>query len=484
MNSSKNNDKTTIFNNAPRIEVIPLYHDFKDNYAHISKRLNHTGDLKKHSISIHNNDLMLVYIETIIDKNILHEHVIKPLLTAEKDTELSSIIQTSIVDLLTTNNLSQAVDYITNGSVLLFIQGSYSVFTINVKNIPNRSITESTTEKIVKGSHDGFIENLNININLIRTRINSPNLTIKYYTLGKQSPTKTAMVYIKDIATEQAIQEIEHRIESISTNHIIPSSYVEEIIQDMPLSPFPQILNTERPDRVMASLLEGRIVFLEDNSANALIMPVNFFSFYQSPDDYHSRWLLGTFFRLIRLLGFLIAILLPSIYVAIIGFHYEVLPDELILPIKSSIQGIPYPPIIEAILMELILELIREAGIRLPNVVGQTIGIVGGLVIGEAIVKVGLVSNTMIVVVSITAISAFVIPSVEMSNAIRLLRFSFLIPASIIGFPGIVFVGMIILIHLCKLESFGQPYFYPVAPLNMNGLLDAFSRKMVWNKKG
>lgn len=461
---------------------ISVSENLNTNYMYIYEEMNSTADLKRQKIKKTNFEMMLLYLETVIDQNKLQERVMEPLLQIEEEMNAQFVMCNISINNSPIFNLMSAIEMMIDGSVLIFIEGNSSVYAVNIKSNTTRSITESTTEKTVKGAHDGFIENLNTNISLIRQRVKTSDLTIKYFTLGNKSPSKVALLYINNIVNPNVIQEIESRIELISTEFIIPSFHVESIIQDAPLSPFPQILNTERPDRVAANLFEGRAVLLEENTSNVLIMPVSFFSFYQSPDDYSSRWLLGSFFRLIRLFSFFIAIMLPSLYIAIVGFHFEMLPDELVLPIKKSIQGIPYPPILEALIMELTLELIREAGIRLPTTIGQTIGVVGGLVIGDAVVKAGLISNTMIIVVALTAIASFVVPSSEMSNSVRLLRFAFMISATILGLPGIVFAFMILTIHLCKLESFGQPYLFPIAPLNLKGLKDTFIRKPLWNK--
>ncbi|WJH35313.1 spore germination protein [Paenibacillus sp. CC-CFT747] len=198
---------------------------------------------------------------------------------------------------------------------------------------------------------------------------------------------------------------------------------VEQTLEEFPYSPFPQIINTERPDRLTSNLMEGRIVLLMNGSPVGLIFPISFLSLYQSPDDYNNRWLVGSFFRMIRLFSFVTAITLPSLYIAVVSFHFEVIPNELLFPLKSSVQDIPFPPLVEAIIMELTIDLIREAGVRLPTSIGQTIAIVGGLVIGDAVVKAGLVSNITIIVVALTAIASFAVPSSDLSGTLRILRF-------------------------------------------------------------
>jgi len=285
---------------------------------------------------------------------------------------------------------------------------------------------------------------------------------------------------MQGIADEVIVKEVEKRIQAINSDLIFSLGFVEEFLETSVTSPFPQMLNTERPDRVIANILEGRIVILGDGSPTALILPINFFAFYQSPDDYNSRSIAGSFYRMLRMFSFSIAVLLPATYIAIVSFHFEVIPGNLILPVKGSLENIPYQPLVEALLMELIIELIREAGIRLPTPIGQTIGIVGGLVIGESVVRAGLVSNLMVIVVALTAISSFVIPSTEMNTSVRILRFPFMIAAASFGFFGIVFCIMILLIHLCKLESFGRAYFAPLAPFNWKDMRDMLVRLPIW----
>jgi len=276
------------------------------------------------------------------------------------------------------------------------------------------------------------------------------------------------------------LHDLEERLNSISTDTIISPGYVAEFIEDNPYSPFPQLLFTERPDRAVAHLMEGRIVILAEGDPSAIILPVTLFAFYQSPDDFHTRWVVGTFVRLIRLASFVIAFQLPGIYIAVVGFHPEILPSDLIITVKSSVERVPYPPLLEAVFMELTMELIREAGIRLPSRVGQTIGIVGGLVIGDAVVQTGLVSLPMVIVVALTAIASYVVPSNEMSTAIRILRFPLMVAAAMFGFIGLTIGLVFILIHLCKLESLKQPYFAPVMPLRFKDLKDTFVRFPIW----
>ncbi|MED2765821.1 spore germination protein [Bacillus thuringiensis] len=471
--------KSDFPSNSPTSPIV--FSSIEENLYYIKDQLNQSIDFKTQQII--NSDVLIAYIETIVDKQIIQQKVIEPLFQKMmKNNESIEPIQTFIhFEMKEISILSNAIEDLINGSTLLLLNTFPFILSIETQNTEKRAITEPTNEKVIRGAHDGFIEDLNTNINLIRKQIKNPNLTVRNFTLGKNIKTKIALIYIKDLTKPDLLNEIAQRIKALPKDYALPSSNLEEYIQDSKLSPFPQILNTERPDRVIGNLLEGRAILLEEHNPNALILPVTFFAFYQSPDDYNSRWGVGSFFRFLRILSFFVAIGLPALYISVISFHFEVLPDELITPIKSSIQGIPYPPIIEALIMELTIELIREAGIRLPTTISQTIGIVGGLVIGDAVVKVGLISNTMIIVVALTAIASFVVPSSEMSNSVRLLRFPFMIAAATGGFIGMAFTFMILITHLCKLESFGTPYFAPLAPFHFKGLKDSIIRVPVWN---
>ena len=384
-----------------------------------------------------------------------------------------------------TKDIQIAVEMLLNGHVGVLTAEKDEIILINMLDPIQRSIEEPKSELIVRGSHAGFVERLATNIQIIRSLINNRHLVIQFLELGSKTKTKTVIVYRDDIVNQELLTEVKRRLSfmNIETDIIINPGFIEEFIEDDPFTVFPQILYTERPDRVGYNIMDGRIAIMTEGSPAALIVPATFFSFYQSPDDYSSRWTTATFIRLLRMASFVIAITFPSLYIGVVSFHLEVLPNELIIPMQNSVEDIPYPPIIEAFIMELTIELIREAGIRLPTPISQTIGIVGGLVIGDAVVKAGLISNSMIVVVAITAISSFVVPSNELSAAVRLLRFPLMLIAASFGFVGLVFGFILILINLCKQESFGVPYFYPVAPLRINGLKDSIVRLPLWFMK-
>jgi spore germination protein KA len=356
------------------------------------------------------------------------------------------------------------VEYVCNGESVIILVKLNLLIRINLPRTAYRAPMEPTSEQIVQGPHDGFVENMDVNISLIRKRLTIPNLVVRKVVLSSFSKSPICYLYIESKVDQVTLSELDNRLRKVDTEYLISAGHLADFLEDTVWSPFPQLMTTERPDKVVSNLMEGKVVILVDQSPTVLIGPVTFFSFYQSPDDFNGRVLVGSFYRLLRIFSFMTAIFLPAFYIAIVSFHFEVLPLELSKTVKSSVNEIPYPPFIEALILEITIELIREASIRLPNPIGQTIGIVGGLVIGDAIVSAGLVSNIMVIVVAITAISSFVIPSIEMNTTIRLLRYPFMLAASMFGFFGIAIGTIILFIHLLNLRSLNQPYFYPVVP--------------------
>ncbi len=448
-----------------------------ENKDYLKAQFHNSEDLKFRPITFQNIKCLLAYIDPLVDEDKLQQTIMKPLL--EKD-ELNIEDTVTSKEFKRSMNLYDAVNGLTKGFVVLLIEAQQHFYLFEAFSARSRAVSEPVNEQVVRGSHEGFVENIMQNLQMIRRRIENPNLVVRFFKVGKSTDTKLAIVYLQHLVNPKLIDEVEKRITSIKADSIQTPGYVEEFIEDSPFSPFPQMLSTERPDRLTAHIIEGRIGLLMEGSPSTLIMPVTFFAFYQSPEDYNSRWYIGSILRLIRVASFIFALGLPSLYIATVSFHSEVLPAELILNIKSSLENVPFPPLLEALIMQVVLELLREAAIRLPGPIAQTIGIVGGLVIGTAIVEANLVSNMMIIVVALTAISSFAVPSYEMSMSIRLLGFPLMLLSATFGFIGLVFGLSIILIHLCGLETFGTPYFSPLAPFRLNELKDSIVRLPRW----
>lgn len=455
---------------------VGVFASIDENISFIKHTFSGSEDLIMKEIKMRNNQGILVFLNTMADSDKIQDNILKPFLEANGD-QLENVIHFKF---LKSDNLIKAQEELLNGSCIIIFDGDQEFYMLEVPISKDRAVIEPNNEQVIQGSHEGFIENLLTNLHLIRKSIRTSELVMEHLSVGDHIQSKLAMVYIKDLANKEIIHEFKRRIHYISMDHIPSIGSLQELIEDSTWSPFPQILSTERVDRVIGHLNEGRVAVFMEGSPSCLLIPVTFFAFFHSPDDYNSRWMIGTFIRSMRLLSIAIAVNLPAIYIAVIGFHFEVLPDDLVLPVVSSIRNIPFPPLIEALVMELTIELIREAGVRLPARIGPTIGIVGGLVIGDAVVRAGLISNTMIVVVAITAVAAYCIPATEMSDAVRFLRFPLMILASTFGFVGIVFGFMFTLAHLCRLESFGTPYFAPWAPFRLKDIKDTFIRLPLW----
>ncbi|MGM7700775.1 spore germination protein [Pseudalkalibacillus sp. Hm43] len=474
---SKSKQSMNSYQTQLNTETQPFFEELDKNISFIKDSFFNADDVEFRTFTFNEKKCAILYLSTLVNKEVMNEFVIKPLQEA-KSGNIANTINTEQVD--HSYDLMKVVRGMIEGQCAILTEGNEHAYLVNVFLTNFRNISEPTNEYVIRGSHEGFIESLQTNIYLLRKRIENPNLYMKYVTIGKTTNTKLAIMYIKDLADPELVKTIEERLNYIDTDAIQTPGYIEEFIEDYPLSPFPQVLNTERPDRATANLLEGRIALLMEGSPTAIILPITFFSFYQSPDDYNSRWLVGTFLRTIRLASFLIAIGLPAVYIALVSFNLEVIPVELVFSVKNSLEFIPFPPLLEAFIMQLTLELLKEASVRLPSPISQTIGIVGGLVIGTAVVQANLISNVMLIVVAITGIASFVVPSNEMTTAVRILGFPLMIMASLFGFVGIVFGLMILLMHMCKLEPFGHPYFAPFAPFHMQDFKDTIIRLPRW----
>lgn len=418
-------------------------------------------------------EFKLVYTDGMIDKAVLNEAVLNALMLHAREVppeaprlieKLYELVRYGTIpasEMTETDNLDDALLAVLTGDAVLLIDGTERIIVIGAKGWPARSVSEPATETLVRGPRDGFTETFRINTALVRRRLRDTRLKLKQLQVGTRSHTDIGIMYIEDIAMESLVLEVHRRIKTIDIDAILESGYIEQLVEDNYLSPFPQVRATERPDEVAAALLEGRVAILVDNSPFALIVPITFNSLFQSPEDYYDRWFIASILRVIRFTASVLSLVLPALYIAVTSYHPGILPLKLVLSIAASRTGIPFPAIIEAFLMEATFELLREAGIRLPVPIGSTIGIVGGIVIGTAAVDAGIVSPIMVIIVAITAISSFSIPSYNLSVGLRMLRFILMISAGILGLYGMMLCFLLILCHLVKLKSFGIPYMSP-----------------------
>ncbi|MDR6880012.1 spore germination protein [Bacillus sp. 3255] len=475
-NSSTSTDK-----NNPILEEdneLEFTSDLERNEKMIQATFQHCSDLVCRRMEVPQSlECLIVYIDSLIDKKMLEDQVIQPLLASGSvDTFISTGIASCSV------KLSDTVRSLLEGHAAIAGAGSNQVVTVSIPGIAKRSLEEPSSEPVIRGPRDGFIENMSTNISLIRARLKTSKLKVEYFTIGKLSQTKIAITYIEGVAKPSLVDEVKSRLKPIQLDGVLDSGNIEEFIEDQPFSPFPQVQSTERPDVVTGELLEGKVSLLVDTSPFALIVPVTFWAGLQASEDYYIRWPVATFVRWIRFLFINFAILAPPLYVAITTYHQEMIPTNLVLSIAGSREDVPFPAMIEALLIEIIFEALREAGIRLPKQIGQAISIVGGLVIGQAAVQAGLISAPVVIIVSITGISAFTIPRYSFANGIRLLRFPMLFLAGTLGLYGIVLGFLGIMLHVTSLRSFGVLYFSPVTPLKLAAFKDVFLRVPIWAK--
>ncbi|MBW4828394.1 MAG: spore germination protein [Clostridiaceae bacterium] len=421
--------------------------------------------------------LAITYIDGLVKSDAISDFALKPLLEAARKVEPTPLtVRDNLYGLITEGNISiseikeaetidEAVDAVLVGETALLIDGYEKIVILSTRGWEKRGIDEPETETVVRGPRDGFTETLRTNTVLIRRRIKDPRLKVKMVEIGERSKTDVAVLYIEDIVNEKILSEVKKRLENIKTDGVLESAILEELIEDNWISPFPQIENTERPDSVAASLLEGRIALIVDNTPFVLIVPATLGTLMQSSEDYYTRWTIASIARIIRYIAGFVAVLAPGLYIATTAFNPELLPTGLAFYVASTRINVPFPAVIEAFSMELTIEFLREAGTRISGPIGTTIGIVGGLIIGQAAVEAGIVSPLMIIIVAVTTIASFTLPSYEFAAGLRFYRFIIMILSAILGIYGVM-LGLIVMgTHLVRLNSFGIPFTAPFSGL-------------------
>ncbi|MBO7742778.1 spore germination protein [Paenibacillus sp. MWE-103] len=465
--------------------------DLERNEAEFRARFDNCFDIVFHRGTLSGGERWLViYLASIADERLIDEQILKPV-NAFGEARMEGrplgarALDERVVTAGATKRSSDPKEIVRNvldGFAAVLADGDDSALLVMATNPKQRGLEEPSSEQVIRGPRDGFIENLAVNIGLLRIRLKTARLKMEPVTLGELTQTKVVLSYIAGLADDSLVEEVRTRVERIEIDGILDSGYIEEFIEDLPYSPFPQVHSTERPDVVAAELLEGKAALLVDNTPFALVMPMTFWTGLQASEDYYTRWPVATFVRWIRFLFIFIAVFAPSLYVAVTTFHQEMIPTNLVISIASSREAVPFPAFIEAILMEITFEALREAGIRLPKQIGQAISIVGALVIGQAAVQAGIISAPVVIIVSITGIATFTIPRYSFASGVRLLRFPMLFLAGTLGLYGIVLGFLGILLHVASLRSFGVPYFAPAAPTIVSDLKDIYIRAPIWAK--
>lgn len=437
---------------------------------------------------------VVFYFSNLVNRQVINEHLLRPMMIQTPELKARKLHASQLRDLLvkdviyygelhSENRYMKIAEALFRGDTALFIDEIAEAILISTRNIEHRGIEQPQTEQAIRGSREGFTETLATNITLLRYRLQSPNLRIKMLTVGRLSKTKVAVCYLQGVVNEALVQEAEDRIQAIDTDVVIDIGTIEQFIEDNHWSPFPQIQNTERPDKCVANLAEGRVVILTDGTPFALIVPTVFTQFYQTLDDYSERPLMGSLIRSVRIVALFFSLIFPSIYVSLISFNPELIPTKFAVAVAGGRAGVPFPAVVEVLIMEISMEVLREATLRLPQQVGGALSIVGVLVIGQAAVSAGFASPITVVVIALTTIGSFATPAYNAAIALRILRFLLTGLAGIWGLYGVMIGLILISQHVLSLRSFGVPYLSPLVPVEWSGLKDTWVRFPLWSMK-
>ncbi|EET87501.1 GerA spore germination protein, partial [Clostridium carboxidivorans P7] len=419
-----------------------------------------------------------IFLKDFVNIDLIQRDFVSPLLTMD----CSALSEKNITEYLPALNnsvcydINSVVTSVLEGKTVFLIDESNFAIVCDMVEIEKRSITEPEGEKNVRGSHDGFIESLSINITLLRRKIKSNRLKFKYIVLGNITNQSLVISYIDGIANRKIINDLYNKISNIKIDGLLSIGHIEELIVDSKYALFPQYITTERTDKVIGALLEGKVAVLLDGTPFALIAPTSFFSFFQAPDDYSSNWIPTTLVRSVRFFSFITTLTLPGLYVSITAFQYYLIPLNILVQLGRSRSTVAFPPQVEALLMEFTIQMLKEASIRLPTYIGTTVGVVGGIIIGQAAVSAGIVSNLFIIIVGIMAIASYTTPNYEFGISMIVIRLGILLMASVFGIVGMITCFSLLLMHLLSLDSLGQPYLMPMMPLKLNGIKDTIIR--------
>ena len=429
-------------------------------------------------------DAAIIYVNGITDKNIIDRDILNPLMIGVKENlngkaSIGDYLCKKYISMSSTLvefDLNAVIDYIKRGKTAVLINGATEVIIADTASGPLRAIIEPMNETAAKGPRDGFVENLDVNISLIRRKVKDKELSIESFKVGSRLQSDVAIVYINDIVDKQVLEELRKRIEAVDVDAVLSAGKLEQYIEDYAYTVFPQAFGTERPDRAIGNMLEGRIIVLIEGTPLVLLYPAIFMQFFQAVEDYTERTVVSSFVRLLRLAAAIIVVTLPSIYLTLIKFNVELIPIKFVTPIVQSRVGIALTPFLEILAMELVVEFLREGGLRLPTKIAQTLSLVGGIIIGDTAIRSKMVSPTTLLIVGITVIATFLIPNYDMSLSIRMLRFPMLLLANIMGIFGIAVGWFLILVHLSSLDSLGVPYF----EFHKSDMKDTFIRAPLW----
>lgn len=463
------------------------------NHEVLKSLFSRAGDVVFRELRLHLDSApraLIVGIEEMVSKELVGELLIRPLVDSLGKRGVTggpgSVVDMVERELVTVakvcvlRSFRHVVDSVLDGNAVLLIDGCLEALAADIKSPAARAIDMPDREASLRGPQEAFNENLMSNISLLRKRLKTPLLAIEINRVGHLTGTRFAITYLYGLARDDLLNEVRRRLSFLETDGVLDASYLEEFLEDDPWSPFPQIQASERPDVLASALLEGRVGIIVEGSPQSLIVPVTVWRLIQPAEDYYQRHIYASLLRILRIVAVNVALTLPAFYVSLVSFHQEMLPPALLTTIAASREGIPFPAVVEVLLMEVSFEALREAGIRLPLPVGETVSIVGALVVGLAAVQAGLVSPTIVTVVALTGIASFMMPSFSFGFGLRMLRIGVLAMAGFLGLFGLIAGLLAILVHLSTLKSFGVPYLSPVAPFTFPDMKDVIVRAPHW----
>lgn len=431
----------------------------------------------------------LLFMEGMASGEQLQEYILEPCLQAAQKAEWAGtaqqlleahVLQTGAMR--SVNDLREAAQALVDGQAILLVDSMAAIIVMDVRGYVRRGISQPVVESVVMGSHEAFNESIRDNITLIRRMVHSTDLIGEMRKIGDQTPSNLCLMYLAGIAPEETIREVKRRLDGCRVDYVANLGVLEQLMEDSPYALLPQVCLTERPDRAASFLMEGQVLLLMDGSPQALCLPINFLHLFHAPDDTFMRWQLGSFMRLIRLIGAAAALLLPGIFTALTMYHPEAVPLTLLTAMLESQSSAPLSVLGESFLMLIAFDLINEAGVRVPGAGGGTLGIVSGLILGQAAVDAKLINPLLIIVVALSGLGTYVIPDYKLSMAFRVLQLLFLAAGGLGGFYGLVGFSVVCLTALCGMTSLGQPFMAPLTPARP-GNPDGFWRGPVWRQR-
>ncbi|WP_246050158.1 spore germination protein [Aquibacillus sediminis] len=443
----------------------------------IQEQLQNESSLIFKEVNVQDQTIVVCYISYLIEQTQVDSNLLAPLIDSkEKWTTTRLETNLPIGNGQQYDTIEQVCSQLIKGSVVVYIENEKSAITYSISKNERRSVEKPERESIVVGPQSAFSESLETNLNVVRSRVQSNELVTESFNIGARLPTEVRLVYLKSLANDEDVQTMRQRLNNLKIDDLEDASVLVQYIEDTNKTVFPLFYLTELVDRFSYGVSKGKIGVLVDGSPEAIVAPTTFWGFFESTEDVYFRWSVATFFRMLRFAAMFISFVLTPVYVAVVTYHYEVIPTNLLVTLGESRSQVPFPPILEVLFLELIIELLREAGARLPTKVGQTIGIVGGIVLGQAAVDAGLTSSVLIIVIAMSALASFTAPSYLMGSAVRVIRYPLILLAGLIGLVGVTFGICLLIIHLLKLKSLGRPYFLPVYPFIFKDLDNSLFR--------